>query len=94
MYLRLDLHTIIPSHTLSSTQQTRNDLPKGGSRGGINIWICTQSSYPDFKLCAACDVCVHKDFKERDVEKTALRVAAVSRFGFGARNWHARGELD
>jgi hypothetical protein len=61
------------SRTLSSTQQTRNDVPKGGSRGEINIWICTQSSYPDFKLCAARDVCVHKDFKERDVEKTALR---------------------
>ena len=26
-------------------------LPKGaGRRGGIYIWICTLSSYPDFKL--------------------------------------------
>ena len=50
------------------------------------------------RACAACDVCVHiKDFKERDAETTALRRqfrgSALAR-GFGARNWHARGELD
>jgi hypothetical protein len=43
-----------------------------GGRGGINIWICTPSSYPDYKLSAGAPPCT-------DVHCTAPRQREVER---------------